>query len=235
MFTNIIERLDAICKGLEELEKAEKLSKPPVSEAQRRAMHAAAKGKSTLDIPKSVGKEFADSDKGGKLPEKAKKKELLDGQEELMKPKDKAAKAVDPVYLRGGKKEPDLGEYWKKPKVPESAAPTISYGGGSAVTRRPGAPESESGFKTPKAKLDSANTPEFKAKLAAQRKNKMVQKSEITGELLTKSMRLQKSDAEITEMLKSAMDEGHIHRNIFLEWQNFGTINPAILELVGEE
>jgi len=45
---------------------------PPVSEAQRKAMFAAAAGKSTLGIPKSVGKEFADADPGGKLPEKKK-------------------------------------------------------------------------------------------------------------------------------------------------------------------
>jgi len=31
-------------------------------------MFAAAKGKSTLGIPKSVGKEFVKADKGGKLP-----------------------------------------------------------------------------------------------------------------------------------------------------------------------
>jgi len=41
---------------------------PPKSEAQRRAMQAAAHGKSTLGIPKSVGKEFSNADKGGKLP-----------------------------------------------------------------------------------------------------------------------------------------------------------------------
>jgi hypothetical protein len=35
---------------------------PPVSEAQRRAMHAAAAGKSTLGIPQSVGKEFIKED-----------------------------------------------------------------------------------------------------------------------------------------------------------------------------
>ena len=46
---------------------------PPVSEAQRKAMFAAAEGKSTLGIPKSVGKEFANADKGGKLPQKKKK------------------------------------------------------------------------------------------------------------------------------------------------------------------
>lgn len=45
---------------------------PPVSQAQRKAMHAAAAGKSTLGIPKSVGKEFADTDKGGKLPPRKK-------------------------------------------------------------------------------------------------------------------------------------------------------------------
>lgn len=41
---------------------------PPVSEAQRRAMAAAAHGHSTLGIPKKVGKEFIEADKGGKLP-----------------------------------------------------------------------------------------------------------------------------------------------------------------------
>jgi hypothetical protein len=41
---------------------------PPRSEAQRKAMHAAASGHSTIGIPKSVGKEFSAADKGGKLP-----------------------------------------------------------------------------------------------------------------------------------------------------------------------
>jgi hypothetical protein len=45
---------------------------PPVSQAQRKAMWAAASGKSTLGIPKKVGKEFAEADPGGKLPEKKK-------------------------------------------------------------------------------------------------------------------------------------------------------------------
>jgi hypothetical protein len=42
---------------------------PPVSQAQRAAMHAAAQGHSTIGIPKSVGKEFSNADPGGKLPE----------------------------------------------------------------------------------------------------------------------------------------------------------------------
>jgi hypothetical protein len=42
---------------------------PPVSKAQARAMYAAAEGKSTLGIPKSVGKDFTkDVPKG--LPER---------------------------------------------------------------------------------------------------------------------------------------------------------------------
>jgi hypothetical protein len=45
---------------------------PPVSQAQRKAMWAAASGKSTLGIPQSVGKEFANADPGGHLPGKAK-------------------------------------------------------------------------------------------------------------------------------------------------------------------
>lgn len=37
---------------------------PAKSEKQRRAMHAAAKGKSTLGIPKSVGREYVNGPKG---------------------------------------------------------------------------------------------------------------------------------------------------------------------------
>lgn len=41
-------------------------------------MHAAAAGKSTLGIPRSVGQEFVAADKGGKLPEKKKPRKSLD-------------------------------------------------------------------------------------------------------------------------------------------------------------
>ena len=45
---------------------------PPVSQQQRKAMYAAAEGKSTLGIPKKVGAEFVGADKGGKLPKRKK-------------------------------------------------------------------------------------------------------------------------------------------------------------------
>jgi hypothetical protein len=51
---------------------------PNVSEAQRRAMAAAANGSSTLGIPKKVGKDFMAADKGGKLPERKKRASLYD-------------------------------------------------------------------------------------------------------------------------------------------------------------
>ena len=47
---------------------------PAVSDAQRRAMFAAAAGKSTLGIPKSVGKDFVAATPAGKLPARAPKK-----------------------------------------------------------------------------------------------------------------------------------------------------------------
>ncbi len=47
---------------------------PPKSEKQRKAMRAAASGKSTLGIPKKVGQEFSAADPGGKLPQKKRKK-----------------------------------------------------------------------------------------------------------------------------------------------------------------
>lgn len=44
---------------------------PPVSQAQRRLMYAAASKKGGADgVPQSVGKEFTAADKPGKLPEK---------------------------------------------------------------------------------------------------------------------------------------------------------------------
>src|SRR5215469_183139 len=47
---------------------------PPVSQSQRRAMWAAAAGHSNIGIPQSVGKEFAESDPGGKLPQRVHKR-----------------------------------------------------------------------------------------------------------------------------------------------------------------
>ena len=41
---------------------------PAKSERQRKAMRAAAAGKSKIGIPRNVGKEFSKSDPGGKLP-----------------------------------------------------------------------------------------------------------------------------------------------------------------------
>lgn len=46
---------------------------PPVSQAQRKAMYAAAQGKSTLGIPKKVGREFVKADSGKKLPQRKSK------------------------------------------------------------------------------------------------------------------------------------------------------------------
>jgi hypothetical protein len=50
---------------------------PMLSRAQNRAMHAAAEGKSTLGIPKSVGQKFVTASHGEKvrdLPERVPKK-----------------------------------------------------------------------------------------------------------------------------------------------------------------
>lgn len=44
------------------------------SQKQRRAMHAAAKGKSRIGIPKSVAKKFVAHDTGGKLPKRKRKR-----------------------------------------------------------------------------------------------------------------------------------------------------------------
>lgn len=53
---------------------------PAVSEAQRKAMFAAAAGKSTLGIPQKVGAEFVAATPAGKLPAKAPKTKPLGDQ-----------------------------------------------------------------------------------------------------------------------------------------------------------
>ena len=45
---------------------------PPKSEAQRKAMYAAASGHGNLGISKKVAKEFVKEDKSGKLPKRKK-------------------------------------------------------------------------------------------------------------------------------------------------------------------
>lgn len=53
---------------------------PPMSEKQRRLMHAAANAKGGAGgVSQAVGKEFAEADKGGKLPDKAKAKDRYKG------------------------------------------------------------------------------------------------------------------------------------------------------------
>ncbi len=48
---------------------------PPVSQQQRKLMWAASQKKGGVGgVPQSVGKEFAEADKGGKLPKRAKPK-----------------------------------------------------------------------------------------------------------------------------------------------------------------
>jgi hypothetical protein len=50
---------------------------PVVSRAQQKAMYAAAAGKSTLGIPKKVGKDFVAATPAGKLPARAPKQKPL--------------------------------------------------------------------------------------------------------------------------------------------------------------
>jgi hypothetical protein len=53
-------------------------------------------------------------------------------------------------------------------------------------------------------------------------------------EELTKSVTATFSKAQITEMLSKSVSSGALHRNVLLEWQNFGVINPAIMNVYNE-
>ena len=93
--------------------KSEPLAKPSVSQAQNRAMHAAASGNSTLDIPKSVGKDFVSADHGkkvGSLPEHKKAEpELSPGTPKSSEQHGAAPKAGVDVGGMPGSTDPGTG------------------------------------------------------------------------------------------------------------------------------
>lgn len=121
-----------------ELHKFEPLSKPPVSQAQRGAMAAAAHGNSTLGIPKKVGKEFIDADKGGKLPETKK----TEGVSNLDSPKD------SPKNGSGGQIK---GNPLKKDLLPSAKPTTVTPGKPTMASKPPkmGASAGASAMKPP--------------------------------------------------------------------------------------
>ena len=65
-----------------------------------------------------------------------------------------------------------------------------------------------------------------------QKMNKSEVMMKVSGEELTKSLRKSHSDDQITVMMKAACDAGRIHRNVFLEWQNYKTVNISVLDLL---
>ena len=71
---------------------------PPVSQAQRRAMYAAAAGHSTLGIPQKVGAEFVAADKPGKLPKRVHHGMTMKGAEERARPKKAMRKIKEHGY-----------------------------------------------------------------------------------------------------------------------------------------
>jgi len=170
-----MERLDDLIKAVEVL------SKPPVSEQQRKAMFAAANGKSTLGIPKSVGKEFADADTGGKLPKKKDKAEK--GEDCMKEDKEKTAKAAAPGATL------DYSKINKPKKAPSEAdAPTINYSASGGIKRTPGSQAVEAGFKVPKESQAPLKSSAFHTKLRDQRVASGVKKCDAElDELMSKA------------------------------------------------
>lgn len=186
-----------------ESEPKDPLKKPPVSEAQRRAMHAAARGESTIGIPQSVGKEFAEADKGGKLPEKK---------------KDKASKADLPKHPQ------DISNIASRHKggvIPANHPDRQAMA--SYITKL-----NSSGQRGEALRLYQNHISGTPGDYTAGVKKSDVLAS-ISVEALTKSIRSKFKDSEITEMMKAAYDLGKIHYTTYLEWQNFQTINPSVL------
>lgn len=54
----------------------------------------------------------------------------------------------------------------------------------------------------------------------------------MTSEELTTLVKSQMDHSAISGWLGKQHDEGRIHRNVLLEWQNFGTIHPSVYQLI---
>ena len=112
--------------------KNEILEKPPVSEAQRKAMHAAASGKSNIGIPQSVGKDFTDEDKGGKLPKKILSKAWAPNAQWSLEKAIKPGPTLNYGKINPGSNpisNPESNEVKAgKAAAKDAAAPTIDYG-----------------------------------------------------------------------------------------------------------
>lgn len=77
---------------------------PPVSEKQRRAMAAAAHGKSSIGIPKKVGMEMMNANKDGKMPMRKSSKSSMPASHGKMS-------EAEHKRMMQKKKSPVLGSY----------------------------------------------------------------------------------------------------------------------------
>ena len=124
------------------------LEKPPVSEAQRKAMWAAASGNSNIGIPSNVGKDFANADQGGKLPKKKIEKAIKPGPTLNY---GKIAPEQNPIS------NPAAAKAAKEAKEAKTNASTIDY----SINNKAPIPKSYEGIaekvKAMKAKIESEN------------------------------------------------------------------------------
>jgi len=228
MFT----QLDSLIKSIESyVDELEKMA--PMAAA---ALRGAAVGAVTGAVKGAVGSKAKKSDDAAKSSKENSAYFFDDHAGAKGAPAPKPAKAPKENTI-------DYGKFNKPPKakdsaVAEASAPAIQYSPTEAPKRVAGSSDNEAGFKVPKEKKKILTNPDFRSKLADQRKRAGFTKSEEFGkitETLTKSIRSQHSDGEISEMLKAAVDANQLHTNVLIEWINYRTINPAVMGLVEYE
>jgi hypothetical protein len=211
--SNVLEKFDGLIKMVkEEVDRLEKIG--PIV------------GAAITGLATGAGKEVASH----YLDKKDKKKDEAKKVEELKKPPEDVGKEFIDTD-----KDSELPEK-KKDKTKKSDGYTPAKGDKPATidyTKLPGRNKPLQ----PKWKISPDDMPAARARVQEHTKemktkygmNKAELYSNVTSEKLTKSIRATHSDAEITEMLKCAVDAGVIHRNVLMEWQNFKTINPSIV------
>lgn len=117
--------------------------------------------------------------------------------------------------------------YGKKPKADESKAPTMDYSQMSMPK-----PKREVNEQRLHARVSAARTPGVYKKELHKSETRSVP---MTAEELTNLVKSERSHGDVAAWLDQACEQGRIHRNVTLEWHNFGTLHPSVYALLTSE
>ena len=186
--------------------------------------------RSMIDPKKQRDEKSKDAGKDNKGTKEMKKSvdaldRLIAAAEELEKATKKPAPAKK-TEIQGASHDKVSGvttfTYGKRPKADESNARTLDYSTMSAPKPKP------------------VSDAKALANQGAIRRQTSMHKSEtrsvpMTAEELTTLVKSERNHGDVAAWLDQACEQGRIHRNVTLEWHNFGTLHPSVYALLTSE